>query len=79
MFSKSPRLKKRDHGLRSLTEQYGNSALDFFKTYSDKFIYAPPDINAFISYRVSRNFAVVLEDPVSENREEMKKCIVIIR
>jgi phosphatidylglycerol lysyltransferase len=59
-----------------LTEQYGSSALDFFKTYSDKFIFAPSEINAFISYRVSRNFAVVLEDPVAENRDEMKKCVV---
>ncbi len=61
---------------RSLTQQFGSSALDFFKTYYDKFIFAPPDINAFISYRVSRNFAVVLENPVAENNEEMKKCIV---
>ena len=61
---------------RSLIGQFGNSALDFFKTYSDKFIFAPPDINAFISYRVSRNFAVVLENPVAENRDEMKKCII---
>jgi len=60
---------------KSLTQQYGKSALDFFKTYSDKFIFAPPVINSYISYRVSRNFAVVLEDPVSENREEMQKCI----
>jgi phosphatidylglycerol lysyltransferase len=61
---------------KSLTQQFGNSALDFFKTYSDKFIYAPPDINAFISYRVSRNFAVVLENPVAENSDEMKRCIL---
>jgi phosphatidylglycerol lysyltransferase len=60
---------------KSLTQQFGNSALDFFKTYSDKFIYAPPDINAYISYRVSRNFAVVLENPVAENIQEMKKCV----
>jgi len=60
---------------KSLTHQFGKSALDFFKTYSDKFIYAPDDINAYISYRVNLNFAVVLEDPVSENMEEMKKCI----
>jgi phosphatidylglycerol lysyltransferase len=60
---------------KALTKQFGNSALDFFKTYSDKFIYAPDGINAYISYRVSRNFAVVLEDPVAENRDEMKKCI----
>ncbi len=58
-----------------LTQQFGNSALDFFKTYSDKFIFAPPEINAYISYRVSRNFAVVLENPVAENVAEMKKCI----
>ncbi len=61
---------------KSLTQQFGSSALDFFKTYYDKFIFAPSDINAYVSYRVSRNFAVVLENPVAENREEMKKCIV---
>jgi phosphatidylglycerol lysyltransferase len=59
-----------------LTEQFGSSALDFFKTYSDKFIFAPAGINAYISYRVSRNFAVVLEDPVAENKDEMKNCVI---
>jgi phosphatidylglycerol lysyltransferase len=61
---------------RSLTQQFGNSSLDYFKTYSDKFIFAPDDLNAYIAYRVSRNFAVVLEDPVSENNDTMKKCII---
>jgi phosphatidylglycerol lysyltransferase len=61
---------------KSLTQQFGNSALDFFKTYSDKFIFAPSEINAYISYRVNRNFAVVLENPVAENSEEMKKCML---
>ena len=60
---------------KSLTQLYGKSSLDFFKTYSDKFIYTPPEINAYISYRVNRNFAVVLENPVAENNAEMKKCI----
>jgi phosphatidylglycerol lysyltransferase len=60
---------------KSLTQQFGNSSLDFFKTYSDKFIYAPADINAFIAFRVSKNFAVVLEDPVAENTDSMKRCI----
>jgi len=63
-------------GAKSLTRQYGNSALDFFKTYSDKFIFAPAEINAYIAYRVSRNFAVVLENPVSENADDMRKCII---
>jgi phosphatidylglycerol lysyltransferase len=58
-----------------LTKQFGNSPLDYFKTYSDKLIFAPEGVNAYLAYRVSRNFAVVLEDPVSENREAMKKCI----
>jgi phosphatidylglycerol lysyltransferase len=61
---------------KSLTQQFGNSSLDFFKTYSDKFIFAPPGIDAFIAYRVSRNFAVVLENPVAENKETMQKCII---
>ena len=61
---------------KSLTQKFGNSALDFFKTYSDKLLYAPDGINAYISYRVSRNFAVVLEDPVAENKDEMKKCVI---
>jgi phosphatidylglycerol lysyltransferase len=61
---------------KSLTQQFGNSSLDFFKTYSDKFIFAPSEINAYIAYRVSRNFAVVLENPVAENKEAMKKCII---
>jgi phosphatidylglycerol lysyltransferase len=61
---------------KSLVQQFGNSSLDYFKTYSDKFIFAPPDINAFIAYRTSKNFAIVLEDPVAENSEMMKKCII---
>ena len=59
----------------SLIRLYGKSSLDYFKTYSDKLIFAPPEINACISYRVSKNFAVVLEDPVSEDRKSMKECI----
>jgi phosphatidylglycerol lysyltransferase len=60
---------------KTLTQQFGNSSLDYFKTYFDKLIFAPSGINAFIGYKVSRNFAVVLENPVAENSEEMKKCI----
>lgn len=58
-----------------LTKQFGSSSLDYFKTYSDKLLFVPPDVNAYIAYRVGRNFAVALEDPVSENREAMKECI----
>jgi phosphatidylglycerol lysyltransferase len=60
---------------KSLITKFGNSSLDFFKTYSDKLIFAPPDINGFLSYRVSKNYAVVLELPVAENSDTMKCCI----
>jgi phosphatidylglycerol lysyltransferase len=46
-------------------DKYGNSAMDYFKTYQDKLIYRSPDFEGFISYRISGNFAVVLESPVT--------------
>lgn len=46
-------------------EKYGNSAMDYFKTYHDKLIYRHPEMEGFVSYRVSGNFAVVLESPVT--------------
>ena len=52
---------------KELIEKYGKSALDYFKTYSDKLLFMPPGRNAFIAYRVKANFAVVLENPVAEN------------
>ena len=74
VFRKSPTEEEMARA-KTLTHQFGNSSLDFFKIYSDKLIFAPAELNAFISYRVSRNFAVVLEDPIAENRDTMKKCI----
>jgi len=59
-----------------LLQQYGNSSLDYFKVYSDKLIYFSQNKKAFVSYRVSGNFAVVLQNPVAENEHEMKTCIV---
>lgn len=59
-----------------LVNEYGKSALDYFKTYQDKMIFEPDGLNAFISYRPAGNFAVVLENPVAENCDQMKQCIV---
>ncbi len=58
-----------------LVSQFGKSSLDYFKTYRDKMIFEPEDLNAFISYRSSGNFAVVLENPVAEDQEQMRLCI----
>jgi len=62
---------------RQMVEKYGNSGLDYFKTYFDKLIFAPEGINAFISYRIAANFAVVLENPVAENPADLKQCILL--
>jgi phosphatidylglycerol lysyltransferase len=58
-----------------LLKSSGNSSLDYFKKYSDKLIFFSESRKAFAAYRISGNFAVVLENPVSENIEEMQKCI----
>lgn len=58
-----------------LLKSCGTSSMDYFKTYSDKMIFFSQSCKAFLGYRVSGNFAVVLENPVAFNNEEMKKCI----
>ncbi|WP_316815463.1 phosphatidylglycerol lysyltransferase domain-containing protein [Pedobacter nyackensis] len=51
-------------------EKHGNSSLDYFKTYGDKLIYRDGD--GFLAYRLSRNFAVVLESPVCAPEDSMR-------
>jgi phosphatidylglycerol lysyltransferase len=60
---------------KSLVQKYGNSVLDYFKYSRDKMVFVPDDLDAFIAYRISGNFAVVLENPVADNPEHMKQCI----
>jgi phosphatidylglycerol lysyltransferase len=50
---------------RTQLDKYGNSAMDYFKTYQDKLIFRSDAPEGFISYRVSGNFAVVLDTPVT--------------
>ncbi len=59
----------------NLIKAHGCSALDHFKISEDKIIYVSESRKAFVAYRISGNFAVVLENPVAENSEEMKVCI----
>ncbi len=60
---------------RELVRQYGNSSLDYFKTYHDKMIFNPEELNAFIAFRPAGNFAVVLGTPVAQDENQMKQCI----
>ena len=61
---------------KELVEKYGNSSLDYFKTYFDKLLFFSKTKKAFLAYRLVGNYAVVLENPVAENRQEMKECII---
>lgn len=60
----------------SIVQKYGRSSLDYFKTYSDKMIFFPDDVDAFIAYRVSGKYAIALENPVSnDTSDDIKKSI----
>jgi phosphatidylglycerol lysyltransferase len=62
---------------KMLLEKFGQSGLDYFKTYSDKMVFTPEGLEAFVAYRIAGNYAVVLENPVAETPEIMKQCIVL--
>ncbi|HEX7903936.1 MAG TPA: phosphatidylglycerol lysyltransferase domain-containing protein [Chitinophagaceae bacterium] len=53
-----------------LLTQYGNSSMDYFKTYKDKLFFLSDIHDAFIAYRIAGGFAIVLEEPVcaAENK-----------
>jgi phosphatidylglycerol lysyltransferase len=53
-----------------LLKSFGCSALDYFKTYPDKFLFFNESKSAFISFKITRHFAIVLEDPVAETAAE---------
>jgi phosphatidylglycerol lysyltransferase len=57
-----------------LLEQYGNSPVDYFKTYSDKLLFFSDIAEAFIAYRIANGFAIVLEEPVCA--EEYKVTVL---
>ncbi len=56
----------------NLLKSYGNSPLDYFKTAKDKQFYFSDEVEGFVSYRVANQFAVVLEEPVCEERHKEK-------
>ncbi len=48
----------------ALLEKFGNSSLDYFKTYSDKQWWFSTDGEAFIAFKTTSSYAIVLENPV---------------
>ena len=60
---------------KELTKKYGRSPLDFFKTYPDKSVFFGDDQDGYISFKMTRNFAFVLEDPVCKDDEAHVKIV----
>jgi phosphatidylglycerol lysyltransferase len=58
-----------------LLTMYGNSPLDFFKTYPDKFIFISKHHIGFISFKITRHFAFVLENPVCQDDQTLIKLV----
>ncbi len=61
--------------VKRLICEYGKSPLDYFKSYPDKLIFLSNDRQSFLSYRISGNFAVVLENPVSSGDNKTMECL----
>jgi phosphatidylglycerol lysyltransferase len=60
---------------KDLLKKYGNSPLDFFKTYPDKFVFLSKDRDGFISFKMTRYFAFVLENPVCKDEGELTRLV----
>lgn len=56
-----------------LLDEFGNSAMDYFKLYKDKLLFFSDVHEAFIAYKITTGFAIVLEEPVCapENKTEV--------
>jgi phosphatidylglycerol lysyltransferase len=61
---------------RKIVGQYGKSAIDYYKTQNDKIIFFPNGTDAFLAYRISANYAIVLENPVGENDNLVEQSII---
>jgi phosphatidylglycerol lysyltransferase len=48
----------------ALLQQYGQSSVDYFKVADDKLFYFSKERRGFVSYRIEKGFAIVLEMPV---------------
>jgi phosphatidylglycerol lysyltransferase len=60
---------------KELVKRYGKSPLDFFKTYPDKFIFLSKDRDGFVSFKMTRYFAFVLENPVCRDDESLVNLV----
>ncbi|MCE5344983.1 MAG: phosphatidylglycerol lysyltransferase domain-containing protein [Bacteroidales bacterium] len=74
-FSKPYNSKEDFDNAKKIINRYGNSPLDFFKTYPDKSIFLSKDHDGFVSFKMTRQFAFVLENPVCKDDEALVKIV----
>ena len=60
---------------RQLVEKFGKSPLDFFKTYPDKLLFISSRKDGFVSFKMTRHFAFVLENPVCADDESLLNLV----
>ena len=58
-----------------LLNEFGNSAVDYFKIYPDKLLFFSEMHEAFIAYRIANGFAIVLEEPVCAEGNKLEVLI----
>lgn len=58
-----------------LVSRYGNSPLDYFKSYDDKSFWFSEDGEGMVAYKTSRTYAIVLENPVCKDEASMVEVI----
>lgn len=58
-----------------LVARYGNSTLDYFKTYRDKQFYFTQNQEAFVAYKNTARYALVLENPVAADEITLQKSV----
>lgn len=60
---------------KQLVEYYGKSNMDYFKVYVDKMIWFNDEKTAFLSYKTTPDYAIVLGNPVGKNQDIIRRLI----
>lgn len=58
-----------------LLHKFGNSANDYFKTQPDKELFFSQQFPSFVAFRTAHNFAVVLEEPVCDEKDKLAAVV----
>ncbi|MFA5297795.1 MAG: phosphatidylglycerol lysyltransferase domain-containing protein [Lutibacter sp.] len=61
---------------KQLVTNYGKGSLDYFKTYNDKLFWFNTEKTGFVSYKITGNYAIVLENPITKDNDSLEKIII---